>query len=116
MLAGFADFWGSGDPAWVSVIAPSQAANEAFRDQLARLERRSVSPGASAAMQLVIGHLDVRPALAAISAPTLVLLHRDNFYMPAKFGRYLAEHIRDAKFVELEGGDHLYWVGNPDAT
>jgi hypothetical protein len=67
-------------------------------------------------MQLVIGHLDVRPILPAISAPTLVLLHKDNQYMPALFGRYLAEHIADATLVELEGGDHLYRVGNPDAT
>jgi class 3 adenylate cyclase len=116
MLAGFADFWGSGDPGWVQATAPSEAANDAFRDQLARLERRSVSPGAAAAMQLVIGHLDVRPVLPAISAPTLVLLHQDNFYMPAMFGRYLAAHIPDAELVELAGGDHLYWVGSPDAT
>ena len=115
-LAGFADFWGSGNPAWVSLVAPSQATNVAFCDQLARLERRSVSPGAAAAMQLVIGHLDVRPALAAISAPTLVLLHVDNSYMPPFFGRYLAEHIPGAKLIELDGGDHLYWVGRPDAT
>ncbi|GAC1308622.1 MAG: adenylate/guanylate cyclase domain-containing protein [Acidimicrobiales bacterium] len=115
-LAGFADFWGSGNPGWVSLIAPSEATNEAFRDQLASLERRSVSPGAAAAMQLVIGHLDVRPALPAISAPTLVLAHTDNNYVAALFGRYLADHIVHSKFVELEGGDHLYWVGNPDAT
>jgi class 3 adenylate cyclase len=116
MLAGFAEFWGSGDPGWVHSVAPSEAANDAFRDQLARLERRSVSPGASAAMQLVIGHLDVRPVLPAISAPTLVLLHQDNLYMPAVFGRYLAAHIPDAELVELSGADHLYWVGDPDAT
>ena len=95
VLAGFADIWGSGDPGWVSAIAPSQAANKAFRDQL------------------VIGHLDVRPVLPAISAPTLVLVHRDNVSMPALFGRYLAEHIPDAKLVELAGGDHLDWVGTP---
>ena len=64
----------------------------------------------------MIGHLDVRPVLAAISAPTLVLLHQNNLYMPALFGRFLAENIPDAKLVELEGGDHLYWVGNTDAT
>lgn len=116
VMAGFSDFWGSGDPGWVSMIAPSQAANKTFREQLARLERRSVSPGAAAAMQLVIGHLDVRPALPAISAPTLVLVHSGNAYMPAMFSRYLAEHISDAKLVELEGRDHLYWVGTPDAT
>jgi len=116
MLAGFADIWGTGNLGWVSVIAPSQATDDAFREQLARLERRSISPGACAALQLVIGHLDVRPVVPAVSAPTLVLLHQDNFYMPAQFGRYLAEHIPNATLVELEGGDHLYWVGNPDAT
>jgi class 3 adenylate cyclase len=116
MLAAFADVWGTGDPAWVSAVAPSEAGNEVFGDRLGRLERGSVSPGAAAAMQLAIGHLDVRPILPAISAPTLVLLHRDNFYMPAMFGRYLGQRIPDAKLVELDGGDHLYWVGDADAT
>ena len=116
MLTSFADFWGSGDPLWVAIIAPSEAHNGAFCEQLARLERRSISPGAAAAVQLMIGHLDVRPVLPAISVPTLVLLHKDNLYMQALFGRYLAEHIPEAKLVELDGGDHLYWVGKPDVT
>ena len=116
VMAAFADFWGSGDPHWVAVVAPSEASNSAFCEQLARLERRSISPGAAAAVQLMMGHLDVRPVLPAISAPTLVLLHKDNLYMPALFGRYLAEQIPEAKLVELDGGDHLYWVGNPDVT
>src|SRR5579864_6881047 len=68
MLAGFAEIWGTGNLGWVTAVAPSQASDEAFRDQLARLERRSVSPGACAAIQLVIGHLDVRPVLPTISA------------------------------------------------
>lgn len=70
VLAGFEDFWGTGNPGWVGMVAPSQAHSEEFRDQLARLERQSVSPGAAAALQLTIGHLDVRPILAAISTPT----------------------------------------------
>ena len=115
MMAAFADFWGSGDQNWVAVIAPSQAANSTFCEQLARLERRSVSPGAAAAVQLMIGHLDVRSVLPTISTATLVLLHKDNLYMPALFGRYLAKQIPNAKLVELDGGDHLYWVGNSDA-
>ena len=116
ILAGFANFWGSGSEAWVRLIAPSQAGDEAFCEQLARLERRSVSPGAATAMQVTIGHLDVRPALPAISAPTLVLTHCDNAYIPSHFSRYLAARIADARLVELAGGDHLYWTGDPDAT
>jgi class 3 adenylate cyclase len=34
--------------------------------------------------------------------------------MPLRFGHYLASHITEAKLVELDGGDHLYWVGNPE--
>ncbi len=111
-----ADLWGSGHEGWVYSIAPSQSENEVFRERLARMERLSVSPGAAAALQRVIVHLDVRPVLPTISAPTLVLLHRDNLYIQALFGRYLAEQIPDAKLVELDGGDHLYWVGDPDAA
>ncbi len=116
VLAGFSDFWGTGDRSWVQTVAPSQAENEAFREQLARLERRSVSPGAAAAMQMTIGHLDVRAALPAISAPTLVLAHHDNAYMPIHFSHFLTAQIADARFEELDGGDHLYWLGNADAT
>ncbi|HEY5155047.1 MAG TPA: adenylate/guanylate cyclase domain-containing protein [Acidimicrobiales bacterium] len=115
-LAGFEEFWGTGDIGWVGTVAPSHADSEEFRDQLARLERQSVSPGAAAAMQLVIGHLDVRPILPAISAPTLVLAHHDDIYIPPSFGRYLADHIPDATMIELEGADHLYWVGDADAA
>lgn len=116
LLSGFADFWGSGNPEWVRVVAPSAADSDVFCEQLARLERRSVSPGAAAAMQRTIGHLDVRPALPAISAPTMVMVHEGNRYMPTFFGRYLAERIAGAQLVELAGADHLYWIGDADAT
>jgi class 3 adenylate cyclase len=114
ILAAFSTFWGTGDLGWASVVAPSQASNEAFREQLARLERLSISPGGASAMQLVIGHLDVRSALPSISAPTLVLHHTENQYIPLLFGQYLASHITHAKLIELDGGDHLYWVGHPE--
>ena len=116
VLSGFAEFWGTGDPTWVRMVAPSQVGNETFREQLARSERRSVSPGAAAAIQRAIGRLDVRPVLGAISSPTLVLAHRKNQYVPAFFGRFLASHITDSTFVELDGGDHLYWLGDADVA
>ncbi len=116
MSSFFGDFWGTGDQRWVHLVAPSQSDNEAFRSQLARLERLSVSPGAAVAIQRVIGHLDTRAVLSSISAPTLVVVHRDDCFVPPHYGRYLAQHIHLAELIELEGGDHLYWVGNPDAT
>jgi class 3 adenylate cyclase len=54
----------------------------------------------------------VRETLARITAPTLVM-HRDNpDFTPIANGRYLAEHIGGSRFVELPGGDALYWVGD----
>ena len=115
VLAAFADFWGSGDEEWVKAVAPSHAASTAFREQLARTERLSLSPGAAAAIQAVIGGVDIRSTLSTIKVKTLILHHRDNRYVPAQLGRYLAENIPDAAYVELAGGDHLYWAGDPDA-
>ncbi len=48
---------------------------------------------------------DVRQALPLIQAPTLVLHGKESALVPIAHGRYLAEHIDGATFVELPGGD-----------
>jgi class 3 adenylate cyclase len=49
--------------------------------------------------------IDARPLLPLIHAPTLVL-HRTGYpILPIEHGRYLAEHIPDAKLIELPGAD-----------
>jgi len=58
--------------------------------------------------------VDVRSVLGSIRVPTLVFHRRDNFWIPVAFGRYLAQHIADARFVEIEGIDHRYYQGNAD--
>ena len=58
---------------------------------------------------------DVRPALSAISAPTLVLHHADNRYIRTDNGQYLAEHIPGARYIELAGADSLFYAGDQDA-
>ena len=44
---------------------------------------------------------DVRSVLGFIRVPTLVFHRRDNSWIPVAFGRYLAQHIADARFVEI---------------
>jgi class 3 adenylate cyclase len=105
----FRTTWGSG--ALIPFLAPELVGDEAFRERLARAERLSVSPTAAVAIQRVILDSDVRGALGTVSAPTLVLHRKDNTYAPAVWGRYLAEHIDGARYVELPGGQHLYWLG-----
>jgi class 3 adenylate cyclase len=53
---------------------------------------------------------DVRSILPEIGVPTLILQRTDTGF-GAGHGRYLAEHIARAKYVELPGADVLYWVG-----
>ena len=45
----------------------------------------------------------------------MILVHKGNRYMPRFFGRYLAERIAGARLVELDGADHLYWIGDVEA-
>ena len=78
-------------------------------------ERLSLSPGALRTMYPVCDlDVDVRSVLGSIRVPTLVFHRRDNFWIPVAFGRYLAQHIADARFVEIEGIDHRYYQGNAD--
>jgi class 3 adenylate cyclase len=60
-------------------------------------------------MQAALFGFDIRPALGAISAPTLVMATPGNRYVEAGHGRYLAEHIVGAQYVELAGADHYWW-------
>jgi class 3 adenylate cyclase len=57
---------------------------------------------------------DVRSFLSSISVPTLVLHREGNRFIQLGASRYLAEHIPNAKFVVLPGGDHLFFVGDTD--
>jgi class 3 adenylate cyclase len=59
--------------------------------------------------------IDVRPILPIIRVPTLVLHRTGDRALNAGQGRYLAEHIPGAKFTELPGEDHLWWVGDSNA-
>lgn len=58
--------------------------------------------------------LDVRGALGLVRIPTLVL-HREGFDItPADHGRYLAEHIKDARLAVVPGRDG--WIFTEPAT
>jgi hypothetical protein len=54
--------------------------------------------------------IDVRAALGSVRVPTLVLHRRGDHDSRVEEGRYLAEHIPGARFVELAGADHFVAV------
>ena len=105
--------WGTG--AILEVIAPSRIGDERFRSWNARSARIAGGPDQVAHMVPANFAADLRPFLPGISCPTLVLHRRGNRYIYLGAGKYLAEHIPNAKFVVLPGDDHLYFVGDTDA-
>jgi pimeloyl-ACP methyl ester carboxylesterase/DNA-binding CsgD family transcriptional regulator len=105
--------WGHG--ATLELLAPSLLLNAAQRETAAALERASASPAMAAALVEAVAHTDVRSLLPQIAAPALVI-HRRGDLIPVEKGRYLAEHIPGAEYAELDGADHLPWVGDTDAV
>jgi pimeloyl-ACP methyl ester carboxylesterase/DNA-binding CsgD family transcriptional regulator len=72
--------------------------------------RAATSPGAARSLIEMNSLVDVRETLPAVQAPTLVLHRRHDVDSRIDEGRYLAEHIPGARFVELEGTDHFVAV------
>ena len=91
----------------LALTAPTMAHDERFSRWFTRYQRLAMPRGASAAMYRWVTELDVRSILPSIRVPTLVLQRAGARHHRAAFGRYLAEHIRDAKYVELPGVETL---------
>lgn len=104
-------FWGRSNSPTLDLIAPSVAHLEGLREWWARLERLACSPGTAVAMQTAILNFDVRHILSSISTPTLVVQSASDRFVRAGHGRYLAENIRDARYLEIASKDHWPWVG-----
>jgi class 3 adenylate cyclase len=58
---------------------------------------------------------DVRPALSAIQAPTLVLYRSGDQFLGGPHAAYLAERIAGTKLIELAGEDNMIFAGDSDA-
>jgi class 3 adenylate cyclase/esterase/lipase len=74
---------------------------------LARYERASATPALVREILLQNIEMDVRSALPAIGAPTLVVHRRGDKIVPSRLGRYLADHIDGARWCELPGDFHV---------
>jgi class 3 adenylate cyclase len=60
--------------------------------------------------------IDIRDILPTITVPTLVLHRRDDRAIPIEDGRYIADLVVGARFVDLPGRDHWPWIGDDKAT
>lgn len=103
--------WGRGRT--IEWYAPSVAHSEHARALVARRERMSVGPNDFLQMLRVVRETDVRAVLPSLTMPVLVLQRRDDRITPPCHGRYLADHLPNARYVE-QPGDHVIWIGDTD--
>jgi class 3 adenylate cyclase/pimeloyl-ACP methyl ester carboxylesterase len=96
--------WGEPAFAYEFIGKANPSMTEEERRSLARVFRLSVSPGAASAYIRMNIDVDVCDVLPLIRVPTLVM-HRDGGAWDIRSGRYLADHIPGARFVELPGAD-----------
>jgi class 3 adenylate cyclase len=112
-IAAIKEMWATAPS--LELIEPSRVADERFRAWYARSARFGSGPDQVADLVQALYEADVRALLPSISVPTLVLHREGNRFIHLGAGRYLAEHIPNAKFVVLPGHDHLVPVGDTDA-
>ena len=112
-----APHWGQQAEVFVELFAPSLIGGDvAAAEALARNQRSSASPAMILKIFEMFLDVDVRAVLPAIHVPTLVLHRRGDRVVNWRAGKDLAAHIPNARYVELEGIDHLPWAGDSDAV
>ena len=95
----------------LAILAPSVAADPAFREWWDRAGNMAATPSTSRSRTVAVFNVDVRPLLAEVTVPTLVVQRHDVLQGPG-MGRHLGDHIPGARYVELPGADTVYWVGD----
>ena len=104
------DDWGSGKT--IDWAAPTLRDDAIARKRMGAVERAAMSPKmALLTWQANLQLPDLRGIAESVGVPTLVM-HRREEAMPVEMGRDLAAAIPGARFVELEGVDHLPHVGD----
>src|SRR4051794_2916536 len=96
----------------LEIVAPSVSKDLAFRTWWDSAGNRAASPSMARRANQALIDADARDKLELITSPTLVMHRADARFVRVGHGRYIAEHISGARYVELSGADTLYWVGD----
>lgn len=106
------EHWGTGRG--IAVFAPSVVDDPLFRERWATYERRAASPGALQAYGRMLHDVDVCDVLADVTAPVLLLHSQGDRMVAVEQSRYLADHLPDARLVEIASSDHLTFISDPE--
>jgi DNA-binding SARP family transcriptional activator/pimeloyl-ACP methyl ester carboxylesterase len=99
----------------IEMFAPSRVKDKEFQQWWARSLRTASSPGEVKKVLEAMRDIDVRSILTDVHIPTLVLHRTGDRAIRVEGGRSLAGQIPGARYVELPGEDHWWWVGDSRA-
>jgi pimeloyl-ACP methyl ester carboxylesterase/DNA-binding winged helix-turn-helix (wHTH) protein len=105
-----------GGPVGIEQIAPSRAGDPAFREWWGTYQRRSATPAAALALARMNTSIDVRDFLPNVRVSTLVMHRRHDRDVKIQEGRYIAERIPGARFMEFDGEDHLPFASDANSV
>jgi class 3 adenylate cyclase len=101
-----------GNSDFLLAVVPSAANDAEFRLWWDLAGRRGASPGTAKALLSVAIESDIRAVLPAIRVPTLVVHLRDDPLTQIRAGRYIADHVPGARWVEVPGADDYWWASD----
>lgn len=107
-------WWGK--PGYFDLMLPSRKDDSGFKDWLARYQRIAATPNTAITLYENFGmQVDLRSILSSVRVPTLVICRKDAAWHRPEHSRYIAEHIPEARLVELPGADtHPVFAADPD--
>jgi pimeloyl-ACP methyl ester carboxylesterase/DNA-binding CsgD family transcriptional regulator len=108
--------WGQDDAKGIERYAPSQANNPDVWRWWATFTQMSASPGDAVELLRMNTLIDIRDVLPAIRVPTLIIHATGDRVAPIQAGRYFAEHISGAKYLELDSEDHWPYFGDAEVV
>ncbi len=114
MLAVVLETWGTERSA--PLFCPGRAGDSDFAEMLASYQRQSSSPSAIKRLLIANDQIDVRAVLPQIRRPTLIIQRRGDRVVTCANGRFLADHVPDAMYLELPGADHFASEGDSEAV
>ena len=114
LLAVVGRHWGLGSRVLADILMPTASGEE--RAAFAAFQRQAASAEIGVSSLASVYSFDVRDRLGAVRAPTLVLHRVDDTAIPIALGREVAAGIPGARFVTLDGVEHLPWRGNATAV
>ena len=106
------DDWGKEAETLRSHVAPSRVDDDEFRHWWATLMRLGASPRAILLLGDMTRAVDVRELLPRVTVPTLVMHRAGDRVNDIAHGRYLADRIPGARWVEIPGDEFPLWAGD----